>query len=108
MGTTIPFVVYLDLDIMRVMKDFLPSDGYCIFAITLEDIYEEYSKRDKHDRIILGRGSGDRVGVVSLFRFNPLLDKPRAVMTEELKNSWLLETSKARKTCLLISSDHVA
>lgn len=50
------------LETMRVLKDFLPKDGYCIFGITYEDIYEHYSSKDKTDQVILGRGSGDRVG----------------------------------------------
>jgi hypothetical protein len=50
------------LEIMRVLKDFLPKDGYCIFGITAEDIYEHYSAKDTNDQVILGRGSGDRVG----------------------------------------------
>jgi hypothetical protein len=50
------------LEIMRVLKDFLPKDGYCIFGVTPEDIYEHYSKKDKNDQAILGRASGDRVG----------------------------------------------
>jgi hypothetical protein len=87
-----------DKDILKIMKDFLPKDGYCIFGITMEDLYEFFSKNEKNDQMILGRGrysrdlnldhplrSGDRVGVVSLLRFDPKLQKRMEICKKSKK-----------------------
>ncbi|ELR25516.1 archeobacterial metalloproteinaselike 2, putative [Acanthamoeba castellanii str. Neff] len=44
-----------------VIKELLPKDGFCVVAITARDIYEH--PRDDGE-IVLGRGTGDRVGLV--------------------------------------------
>jgi hypothetical protein len=45
----------------RVIKELLPRDGFCVVAVTARDIYE-HPREDAE--IILGRGTGDRVGVI--------------------------------------------
>lgn len=65
------------LDILNVLTEFLPRKGYSvlgrrkdshefiILGVTNLDIYEEVGVE------IMGRGTGDRVGVLSTYRYLP-------------------------------------
>ena len=59
------------LHIMDYLFDRIPSSAYALLAVTDLDIFED----EEDPNVIMGRGSGDRVGVVSLYRFNPSLGK---------------------------------
>lgn len=59
------------LSVMDYLFENLPASAYCVLAITDLDIYEDASLRG--GSAIMGRGSGDRVGILSLYRFDPNL-----------------------------------
>ena len=59
------------LSVMDYLFENLPTSAYCVLAITDLDIYEDASITE--GSAIMGRGSGDRVGILSLYRFNPNL-----------------------------------
>eukprot|EP01128_Nolandella_sp_AFSM9_P003151 TRINITY_DN1365_c0_g1_i1.p1 TRINITY_DN1365_c0_g1~~TRINITY_DN1365_c0_g1_i1.p1 ORF type:complete len:230 (-),score=29.83 TRINITY_DN1365_c0_g1_i1:21-710(-) len=54
-----------DLDLIDVIAELNPADAYATLGVTPEDIYEW----DDMDAIIMGRGTGDRAGLLSLYRF---------------------------------------
>lgn len=100
-----------DMDVLRVIKGLLPKDGFCVVAITARDIYEH--PRDDGE-IVLGRGTGDRVGVISLYHHG----KPQGGATNNRKKSvsysaeekrmWKLRTCKtmAHEMCHIFGIDH--
>jgi archaemetzincin len=55
---------YNVMQLLDVLEENLPSDGFCIMSITDADIYEP-----GNNGIIMGRATGDRVCVVSMFHF---------------------------------------
>lgn len=88
------------MDILKVLKDFLPKDGYCVMGVLMEDIYEVEDLDTglihicKFTSVILGRGTGDRVGLISLNGFDPLLSQKKKKYNEEHKHRWLLRVCK--------------
>jgi len=74
------------LHILDYLFDNVPKSAYCVLAITDEDIFED----EEDPNTIMGRGSGDRVGVVSLYRFTPALSRPSSV--DHTKNRNPLQT----------------
>ena len=71
------------LSVMDYLYENLPSSAYCVLAITDMDIYEDAKDRNP----IMGRGSGDRVGLLSLYRFNPLLSTKSTSSTSKKRSS---------------------
>jgi archaemetzincin len=78
-----------DLDILNVLTEFVEKEAYCVLALMDYDIYEW----DDTESIIMGRGTGDRVGLLSFYRFNQLLDK----LPKTKKNSKTKANAKKNK-----------
>lgn len=55
--------------VLRKLKQCIPSDGFCLMALTLSDLYDT-----KRDLFVAGMAAGNhRVGVFSLKRYDPSL-----------------------------------
>lgn len=55
--------------VLLKLKQFIPSDGFCLMALTLSDLYDTVS-----DLFVAGMAAGNhRVGVFSLKRYDPSL-----------------------------------
>jgi archaemetzincin len=68
-------------DVLRWLKDRLPTDAFCLLAITMEDLYPEASWN-----FVFGQASlTERVGVYSFGRYDPAFyGQPRAKGDDKL------------------------
>lgn len=85
------------LSVMDYLYENIPPTAYCVLAITNWDIYEVA----KDANPIMGRGSGDRVGLLSLYRFNPLLhlkSKPSRTSNKKKGDSITETTEEVQKS----------
>lgn len=71
----------LTTDVLAFLKSRVPSDGYCVLAVTMEDLYP-----DPAWNYVFGEASlRDRVGIFSLVRYDPAFNgKPRTPATDIL------------------------
>lgn len=106
------------LSAMDYLFENTPTSAYCVLAVTDMDIYENA----KDPNAIMGRGSGDRVGILSLYRFNPQLGdntlkaKKRSqpakkvlnLTPKEIAKNWILAACKtlAHESMHMFGLDH--
>jgi len=77
---------YLSTDFLRMLRNELPDDGFCIVGITMQDLYP-----DPRWNYVFGQASlKDRVGIYSFARYDPQF--------------WNEPRTDAAKTLLLVRS----
>jgi archaemetzincin len=106
----------LTTDVLHWLKGKLPGDGFCLLAITMEDLYPEASWN-----FVFGQASLDeRVGVYSFARYNPtfygepqgedypalLLQRSIKVLTHETGHMFGL-THCVYFNCVMNGSNHL-
>jgi archaemetzincin len=106
----------LTADILSILKKHIPSDAFCVLAITMEDLYPEPSWN-----FVFGQASfRERVGVYSFARYDPafygekrgkdyetlLLKRSCKVLTHETSHMFGLEHCIYFK-CIVNGSNHL-
>lgn len=80
----------LSTDILNWLKTRVPDDGYCLLAITMEDLYPDPSWN-----FVFGQASlRDRVGVYSFARYHPAFSGRTQVSNDEIEKLVLLRSCK--------------
>lgn len=93
---------YLSRDLLRILKEQLPADGFALVGVTMEDLYP-----DPQWNYVYGQAfAADGVGVYSFARYDPLFwDEKR---TEAARELLLIRSLKVmlHETCHLFGLAH--
>lgn len=87
------------MEIIAILEELRPKDGFCILGITSEDICEDPSDNAP----LLGRATGDQVGVLSTCYHDKAVSQTQAKSRDSLRA--LLNTA-AHETMHMFGMDH--